>query len=234
MKLRIAIPVNDAYFFDFQSCLYSFKTLIPEDTILYIFDNGLSDKSKNILKRFDFIKYEIIKQPHLKDDKKAYRFKSKAISYMVDNILTEEHVFLMCDAKNQLKYNYLELEKILKEQSIYGGTESGTEGDWTDERAIIEMGFTNIEEIKKMPQIQSNGILVDYSNIVGREFLNNIIKYSKNDKILCPDGSYKGFNTKDPRTHRQDQSVLSLVIKKMNIKYKSYPYFTFHNTIHRC
>ncbi len=232
MKLRAAVPVNEGYFLHFQSLLYSFKELIPEDTILYIFDNGLSDKSKNILKRFDYIKYEIIDQPLTNDDKDTYRFKSRCIENMVNNILTDEHILLICDAKNQLKYHYLELERILKLQPFYAGSESGTEGDWTDERAIIEMGFENIEEIKKMPQIQSNALLVDYSNKIGKTFLNNIIHYSKNNNILCPPGSFKGMDGTNPRTHRQDQSVLSLVIKKMNIDYKSFLYFTFHNTIH--
>jgi len=232
MKLRISIPVNEGYFSHLQSCLYSFKALIPEDTILYIFDMGLSDKSKKILKRFDFIKYEIIPLPITSNDKITYRFKSMVISHMINNILKHDNVFLMFDAKNHLKYHYLELEKILTEQVIYGGSTSGLEGEWTDERAIIEMGFTDIEEIKQTPQIQSNVILADYSNSTAREFLDNLVKYSQNNNILCPPGSFKGMDKNNPRTHRQDQSVLSLLIKKMKLPYINKPFYTFHNTIH--
>jgi hypothetical protein len=83
------------------------------------------------------------------------------------------------------------------------------------------------EEIKNSGQYQSNNPVFRINE--AREIINDIIKYGMIDDCLCPKGSRKSFQG-DSR-HRQDQSVISITLKKHNILASNLQYSTYHNTI---
>tara|TARA_R110000824_G_scaffold246649_3_gene435830 strand:+ start:302 stop:1009 length:708 start_codon:yes stop_codon:yes gene_type:complete len=233
MKLIIVIPAINHFFNELQASIYSLNTLVPIGTPVYIFDNGLTPIQLTLLENnFKFVDIKLIDQKLTLMDRKSYRFKSLAFDYLIKtNKLTDE-VLLYMDSKTHLKYHWKELEKMLSNRPVWSGDKYGFEHEWTNIQAIEKMGFDDIEKIQNMHHLQAWVMLIDYNTQAGKNVLNDYIHYCKDDEIIYPNHTYKGFDTADPLNHRQDQSVFSLVIKKNNVDFSSWvPFVSHHNTM---
>ena len=234
MKLTIVIPAVSHFFSELQCCIYSLRSLVPPNTVVYIFDNGLNNHQIKIVEeRFNFVSIIIIEQKLNKLDRISYRFKSMAFDYLIKNNILIDGVLLYLDTKTHLKYNYKQLENILKIRPVWGGDAYGTEKDWTNIKAIEKIGFDNMNLVSNTPHIQAWAMLIDYNTLIGKKVISDYIRYCSDDEIIYPKDTYKGFNVEDSNNHRQDQSVWSLTLKKNNIEYNNWvQYVTEHNTMH--
>lgn len=221
VKFGIFLPVNSGYYLQLQGLLYSFTYLLDEDYKIHIIDMGLNEKQKkHIFKQFPYLKVQIDDIFISSQDVSTYRFKIKTIQSMLN---FDYDICMMLDAKNHLKYSLSQINNIL-DRVLINQIEC-IEKDWTHDTCLKEMEAT--EEIKNSGQYQSNNPVFRMS--VAKDIINDIVKYGLNDNCLCPKGSAKSFEG-DSR-HRQDQSVISITLKKHGIKPSSHNYSSYHNTI---
>lgn len=223
----IYLPVDEGYFIHFQGLLYSLKDLLDVDYKIHIIDIGLSAKNINILhKHFRFLDYEINKIPWTRETKLSYKFKIDIIELMT---CSNYDYTIMLDAKNHLKKKLSQIISYLDEspiliQDIYPYYER----DWTHDIALKCMGVNENRDILNSYQYQSNNPVFDIGR--AKDIMLDIVKYGNMNDALSPCGSRKSFDG-DSR-HRQDQSVLSCILKKHNIKPNKNLYSNYHNTIH--
>ncbi len=221
MKVGIFIPVNTQYFIHLQGLLYSLKNLLDLPYKIHLIDMGLKGNQINhITKNWHYFNIQFDDINITRQDVETYRFKIKTIQSMLNY---DYDMCIMLDAKNHLKIPLSQIEKHLKKVLINGI--DYIEKDWTHDTCLAKMEAT--EEIKNSGQYQSNNPVFRMSEV--REIINDIIKYGLNDDCLCPKGSAKSFEGES--RHRQDQSVISITLKKHGIQPSSLEYSTYHNTI---
>jgi hypothetical protein len=221
VKFGIFLPVNSNYYIHLQGLLYSFSYLLDEEYKIHIIDMGLKAKQReHIFKQFPQLKVQIDDIFISTNDIHTYRFKIKTI----ENMLNYDYdICIMLDAKNHLKYSLSQINSILDRVLI--NQINCVEKDWTHDTCLKEMETT--EEIKNSGQYQSNNPV--FRMAVCADIINDIVKFGLNDNCLCPEGSKKSFEG-DSR-HRQDQSVISITLKKHGIKPSRHNYSSYHNTI---
>ena len=221
----IYIPVCNLYFIHLQGLLYSFKDLLDVDNTIYLIDLGLDLNQIVCLKNnFHWLNYKIITVDQ--KYKINYKFKIKCIELMLKN---NNKYSILLDAKNHLKWklskiiSYLEYNPILiQDISPY------PEYLWTHDICLKNMGVWDNEEIKNSNQFQSNNPVFYIEKV--RDIMQDILKYGYDDNCIAPPGSRKSFEGES--RHRQDQSIISITLKKHGIKPTHLNYSTFHNTIH--
>lgn len=225
VKFGIFIPVNSQYFISLQGLLYSFKTLVNLTYKIHIIDMGLHANQINwIKKNFGsginhlFIQFDKINISH--QDIKNYRFKIKTIQHMLN---FDYDICMMFDSKNHLKIPLSEMNNILDRVLI--NEVKFIEKDWTHDTCLETMEAS--EDIRNSFQYQSNNPVFRMAEC--KDIINDIIKYGMDDRCLCPKGSEKSME--GPSRHRQDQSVISITLKKHGIKPHIIEYTTYHNTI---
>ena len=224
MKVGIFIPVDSGYFRHIQGLLYSFKDLLDMPYKVHIIDMGLGENYKNVIKsNFGFIDFTFDK---IEIGKKInYEFKIRTLEYARQ---FNYDIIMMMDAKNHLKKPLSEIEKNLDKVLIHD-ISPYLEKDWTHDTALKAMGVFDNKEILDSYQYQSNNPVFRVKECV--HILNDINHYGLKEECLAPQGSAKSFSG-DSR-HRQDQSVISVVLKKHGIKPSPhFQYSTYHNTIH--
>jgi len=224
----IYLPVDGAYFIHFQGLLYSFKNLLDEPYKIHIIDLGLSPKNIQVLNsHFKFFNFEINKIPWTKESKINYKFKIDIIEKMLSS---GYDYAMMFDAKNHLKFKLSEIRRLLQFSPVLINDVAGLyEKDWTHNTALKAMGVWDNESILNSFQYQSNNPVFNLHT--AKEIIKEIVKYGNLPEALAPPKSKKSFSG-DSR-HRQDQSVISCILKKHNIKPCSQMYSSYHNTIHR-
>lgn len=223
----IYLPVDSAYFIHFQGLLYSFKDLLDVDYKIHIINLGLSDKNISILnKHFNFLDFQIDDIPWNAEAKSSYRFKIDIIEIMSKS---NYNYTIMLDAKNHLKKKlseiicYLDYSPVLiQDIAPY------YERDWTHATSLKTMGVDNNPDVLDTFQYQSNNPVFDIH--LAKNIMKEIVHYGHIKEALAPPGSRKSFEG-DSR-HRQDQSVISCILKKNNIKPCPFNYSNYHNTIH--
>lgn len=221
----IYLPVDKGYFIHFQGLLYSFKDLLNAPYHIHIIDMGLTEGQIDILnKQFGFLKFEINKIDTSRDDKLTYRFKIKTIKMMYES---KYKFTMMLDSKNHLKKPLSDIIYNLTLKPVLINDIDAIEKDWTHDTCFKTMEIVD-DDIIHSNQYQSNNPV--FYNSKTQEIMKEIIKYGLDNNCLCPVGSKKSFQG-DSR-HRQDQSVISLVLKKHNIKPTFWKYSNYHNTIH--
>jgi len=223
----IYLPVDEGYFLHFQGLLYSLKDLLDVEHKIIIVDIGLSVRNTEILyKHFKWLNFEILKIDWTSDDKKTYRFKVKVIELMLNSSF--DYTMLL-DSKNHLKSKLSFIISLLEKSPVLIQDISPyLEKDWTHKTALEFMGVSENEKILNSNQYQSNNPVFDRLKSI--DIMKDIVKYGMNDTALCPLGSSKSFEG-DSR-HRQDQSVISVVLKLHGIKPTYELYSNYHNTIH--
>lgn len=221
VKFGIFIPVNSNYYIHLQGLLYSFSFLLDEDYKIHIIDMGLNAKQKeHLFKQFSYLKVQIDDIFISSNDVHTYKFKIKTIQHMLNY---DYEICMMLDAKNHLKYSLSQINCILDRVLI--NAIDFIDKDWTHDTCLRVMEAT--EEIKNSGQYQSNNPVFRMAQC--KDIINDIVKYGLNDNCLCPEGSQKSFE--GPSRHRQDQSVISITLKKHGIKPSRHNYSSYHNTI---
>jgi len=223
MKFGIILYVCGGYFRHFQGLLYSFKTLLDMPHKIHIIDMGLSPQQINILNtNFNFLDF-VIEKINI-GNKSTYEFKIRALQHSRQ---FNYDIIMLLDAKNHLKKPLSEIEKRL-DKVLIDDISPYYEKDWTHNTALKAMGVDNNEEILNSYQYQSNNPVFRVNQC--EHILNDIFHYGTQIDCLAPKGSAKSFQG-DSR-HRQDQSVISIVLKKHGIKpTQSFNYSTYHNTL---
>ena len=222
-----------------QQMLYSCNRILDSTiTTFYILDTGLTPHQVNVLTtHFKFFDIKIITYPEELCKPQTlitYSFKCWLIDYVYK--LCGEEVYMWLDAKQMLKYRQNEIEDMLERCAVWGTTlfkseiiESVKETDWTHPTCIKRMGLTT-EMVKDKKQIQSNGFIMDLRTPIGKEFFEEYKKYSFDKETIAPQGSFKHMHI-SIETHRQDQSVLSVLMHKYGFSDNHCLFSTFHNTI---
>ena len=223
----IYLPVDQGYFIHFQGLLYSFKTLLDTDYKIHIIDLGLNERNKSILKNnFKFLNFEINKIPWTSESKTNYKFKIDIIELMLNS---QYDYTMMLDAKNHLKAKLTDLISYLSVSPVLINYVEYIEKDWTHDTSLKTMGVFNNEDIINTPQYQSNNPVFNLAT--AKDIMKEIVKYGNMKEALAPQGSRKSF--KGESRHRQDQSIISCILKKHNVKPCEIDYSTYHNTILR-
>lgn len=225
---------NSAYFIHLQGMLYSLKGYLNRDYKVIIYNIGLYDRQISILeKQFNFLNLEV-KKLNLNDSNLgSYKFKAQIWQEMKE---LKNCYLIWLDAKSHLKVMlsdlentfYLEPECIVIADMLVGFIES----DYTHPECSTIMGFPEGHPILDKYQWQSGQYCIDLYNGVAQKFVKDMAFYGKINNCIAPNGSVKSME-KGKNTHRQDQSIFSILMNKYDQIAFLPQAFTFHNTIHQ-
>jgi len=229
-KWVVATGTCNKYFYDTQQMIYSLRTLLPRDTVVIIYDNGLTETQIDILKtRFDFFNIVYFRHIPTRQERASYQVKSFAHEF-VKKDYSDFDVYMWLDAKTTLKYNHIQLSRMLDSESVWGYNPIDKEENWTDSRTMDALDISVEDRLSS--QIQSSAIMFDLHDARGKSFFYEFLDLTWNSDIIAPKGSTKGVT---PPSHRQDQSLLSCLMKKRGF-YRTLTHFEHwaqnHNTIH--
>ena len=94
------------------------------------------------------------------------------------------------------------------------------------------MGYADDDPILEKYQWQSGQYCIDLYNGVSQKFIKELAYYGNIDNCINPTGSVKAMEG-GINTHRQDQSIFSILMNKYQQIALLPQAFTFHNTIHQ-
>lgn len=224
--IHIFTICNQGYFKHLQGLLYSFKGLCDLPYQIYIYDIGLSEHQKGIIKKqFGFLHIEIIPaiKKYTHEEILSYKFKVDLWEIMKN----KKGYIMYHDAKNHQKFKLSKCVKLLEEKDILITGTICIEGKFTHSKCIEIM---DCKEYINSYQVQS-GLFCFKNEGLGEKLLYMMCIFGNIKECLNPEGSLKNM-TGGPTTHRQDQSIFSLLIKKLKLNYLICDFGTFHNTIH--
>lgn len=187
------------------------------------FDNSIMYKSSNLPQQFLDENFEIISQPrgygywlwkpyiilsimnHLKDgDKLFYMDSSNIILQHLGNLLSSSEDIILFENKDSNPYDQVWINR-----------------DWTKRDCFILM---DCDESKYWDGKQANASYQLYTKTERTlTFLNEMYNYAKNKNILTDIPNIYGDNLSGFRDHRHDQSILSLMAIKYDIKLRPDP-----------
>lgn len=211
-KWVVATGTCDRFFYETQMMIYSLRTLLPRDTVVIIYDNGLLEKQIDIFKtNFDF--FNIVYFRHIPTQHERESFQIKSIAHeFVKRDYSDFDVYMWLDSKTTLKYNHIQLSRMLDIEPVWGYNPIDKESNWTDVRTMDALSLST--EDRKLAHIQASGMMFDLHDSRGKSFFYELIDLTWNDDIITPEGT-------DRSNHRQDQSLFSCLLKKRG----------FHKTI---
>ena len=221
-KFVIGTASNSIFFPHLQQMLYSLRVNLPEQTTVLILDNGLRPFQVEILKKhFGFLKLIFYEKQLTQYEKSSYLFKT-----FIHEIALEQytnHIYLWMDSMTTLKADSNKLLQMLEVQPVYSlYAFDEAESKWTDKRTMDIIGLN--DEQRQTPQFQAGGQIHDLRNIKAIEFLSTLIKYNYQKECITPEGSSR-------KSHRQDQSVFSCLLKKWGYVIPPNLWATCHNRI---
>lgn len=229
-KWVVATGTCNKYFYDTQQMIYSLRTLLPRDTVVIIYDNGLTENQINIFKtKFDFFNIVYFRHIPTRQERASYQVKSFAHEF-VKKDYSDFDVYMWLDSKTTLKYNHIQLSRMLDAEPVWGYLPVDKEVDWTDPRTMNALELS--EEDRQSRHIQSSAMMFDMHDARGKSFFYEYLHLTWDINIIAPQGSTKGFTTP---SHRQDQSLLSCLMKKRGFHRTIThfePWAVNHNTIH--
>ena len=229
-RFVVATGTCSNFFYNTQQMIYSLRTLLPSDTVVIIYDNGLRQNEIEILKtKFNFFNIVYFRHIPTNQERISYQVKSFAHEY-VKKHYNDFDAYIWLDAKSTLKYNHIELSRMLDIEPVWGYKAIDLETDWTDVRTMDALDLSEKDRVLK--HIQSSAMMFSLKNPLGKSFFYEYLDLSWNIDIIAPKGSTKGLTLP---SHRQDQSLLSCLMKKRGF-YRTITHFEFwatnHNTIH--
>ena len=195
---------------------------------LIIYDIGIS--SENIerlyeinqslnIQKFDFSKYpEHVSFNKYSGLNMSYAFKPIIIYneiHNIENIGTD--IFIWMDSANRFtKKNITDIYQIVSSKGIYTplGTEKKTieSIELNHPKTCKLLGITKEEHHNELCSISANLVACNYKSDIAKDIINDWYKYSLQQHVIAPEGSSRN-------NHRQDQSVLSILLFKANKKY---------------
>jgi hypothetical protein len=218
---------NSQYFNHLQGLLYSFKGLTDSPYHVFIIDIGLTPNQIHIINTlFNFLVVSIIKpkRKYLKKDMDSYLFKIDAFEMMLND--SSEYAIWQ-DAKNHFKMSMSHLKIYLDQFTLIINLAGVKEEDFTSHITLKKMNINDSD--RETQQFQATGLAIK-KNETGKKILEDIVKYGNDPECLAPIKSSKLMHPHID-CHRQDQSIVSLVVKKYKA-YKDLPFYSLHNTIH--
>ena len=221
-KFVIGTASNSIFFPHLQQMLYSLRVNLPDQTTVLILDNGLRPFQIEILnKHFGFLKLIFHRKQLTQYEKTSYLFKT-----FIHEIALKEysnHIYLWMDSMTNLKADSNKILKMLEDQPVYSlYAFEEPESKWTDKRTMDIIGLN--DEQRQTPQFQAGGQIHYLRNKDGRLFIDTLIGYNYQKECITPEGSSRA-------NHRQDQSVLSCLLKKMGYVKNPNLWATCHNRI---
>lgn len=213
MRVVVGTASCNKFFLETQQLFYSLHGNLPPGTTVVLLDNGLKERQLKLLKeRFGFVKIITFTKQLSAWERSSYIFKIDVLQFVREHLDCD--IYMWMDAKNVLKDNLETITKLLQKQPVWGTAPfSQAEHLWTDKRTLDALDIS--EEDRSTNQIQASGYMIDFTQEKGRNFAEQLINYSLVKDIITPEGSKKGA---EPPTHRQDQSVLSALMKKNGFK----------------
>jgi len=232
MDAFIITGANDAYILTLLDFINQYIQQNLEPTNLIVYDLGLSEKNRELVNRinnqltmcFTIKKLDYTKYPEHVDLKK---YKGLYCSYAFKGIIMYNEAQLLCKPliwmDNANRFNLPVLKNIIDSVNKYGIYSPISTYEKTIE--TIELNHPKTTEIIGLTEYEHNNLLtsrtgglvgVDYNSKPGKEIIDNWYKYSLQKEVIMPEGSTRN-------NHRQDQTVLSLLIflyeKQNNIKF---------------
>tara|TARA_B100001059_G_scaffold91383_1_gene90268 strand:- start:8503 stop:9417 length:915 start_codon:yes stop_codon:yes gene_type:complete len=228
MNYKILTASNDAYILtlcDFVNCYinegFSIKNLI-------IYDIGISNENiKRLYKINNYLniqKFNFSKYPeHVSFNKynglnMSYAFKPIIIYneiHNIENIGTD--IFIWMDSANRFtKKNITDIYQIVSSKGIYTPTGPGKKTiesiELNHPKTCKLLGITKEEHHNELTSICANLIACNFKSDIAKDIISDWYKYSLQKDVIVPEGSSRN-------NHRQDQSVLSILLFKASKKY---------------
>lgn len=181
----------------------------------------------NFDKVYSFSPSDISKE-FLEENKKIFEYKRGYglwlwKPYFIDKTLenlNDGDIVFYCDSGACFFRNISPIINILEKQDIWVSTLPLLEKQFT-KRKTFELMNLNDEKYKNTNQISGTFIAIKKSNF-SSTFVKEWLNYCCNLEIIAPIDD-KSNEDKDFYAHREDQSILSLLIKKYNVKAYSDP-----------
>jgi hypothetical protein len=190
------------------------KNIKEEHVIIY--DLGLSEEEVATIKEicninnFIFKKFKYNKYPsffNIDIEAGQYAWKPTIIKNVSDKY---EGIILWLDAGSMLKNNLADMIKFVNENYIYTPVSQGVITKWTHQKTLEYLNVDN----KYFNRRNVSGGIIAFDNRIDwiKELIGKWQKYSTIKEYIAPKGS-------DRSNHRQDQSILTILIHEYKDKY---------------
>jgi len=221
---KIITGANDSYILTLLDFIRTFIHLNIQPQTLIVYDLGLNIESSPYLEllklqtQFDFCfkKMDYSLYPDYVDLYKfnglycSYAFKPIIIYNEATNIKNTGNVLIWMDAANRFDLNALQqIYRLVKKNGIYTPLSSGAgsiEAIELNHPVTSDLfGLSNEEHKTRLVSISANLIGLDYSTMAGKTIISEWYEKSLLREFIMPEGSSRN-------NHRQDQTVLSIII----------------------
>jgi hypothetical protein len=223
---EIYVPINKGFFVHLQGLLYSFKFLLDIPVQIIVIDMGLTPRQANTLNTmFKFLpSLTVIKsKTYNKKELDDYVFKIDVYERMLNS---NSNYCMYLDSKCHLKMSLSSIIKQLDDCSILINKTGVKEADYTSHKTLDYLNVS--KEDRESLMYQATGFVIKKDE-KGKQILEEFVNKGRDMMVLSPPDSKKLFDG-SPNCHRQDQSMVSLVIKKLGGN-KDVPFYSWHNTI---
>lgn len=225
MKFTVITAASSNHF----KSVCQFLNTIPSSFKVIFYDIGLSNEEReNIVLKYPFLDtriFDFSKYPDYVNLKApcagAYAWKP----IIIHEVFSEHNdgILLWCDAGNKLDANIGMLEPIIRQNKIYTPTSGGNVKRWFYPSSLTYMNVPDSFLHYPMRNAAFVGLLC------GDDFTKKFVQEWKDlalqKEAISPEGS-------DRNTHRWDQSILTHLFYKYNIRsVHTYIGFSIHNDI---
>ena len=233
MNFKIITAANDSYILTLLDFINAFMRMNLNPQSLIVYDLGISAQNYkellNIQLKFNFglKKLDYSFYPEHVDLRKfsgmfcSYAFKPIIIYNEAKSTENSDNVLIWMDSANRFNLDALkQLYDLTKKNGIYSpisnraGSIESVELNHPDTVALF--GLSSIEHNQSLSSISANLIGIDYSIIAGKTIIDEWYEKSLIKEFIVPEGSSRN-------NHRQDQTVLSIIIylyeKKNKVKF---------------
>lgn len=199
----------------FEPCFRLIKNLIKLDKLseIVVIDLGLSkltlNKFKNFsnvtIEKFNFNKYpKFVSLKELPDNKLGnYSWKAIAIEQILQSRKTN---IIWMDSACIFNYKLNKIKKIILLNGVFFVRATGKIRDWTHSQTIK---ITEGQNLLNKNCVMSGIVGIKYKNLFARNLISEWSKLSLNEECIAPKGSNR-------LNHRQDQSILQILVYKFN------------------
>jgi hypothetical protein len=220
--IKIITGANDSYILTMIDFILSYKNLNSSPQTLIVYDLGLKHENIETLMKiqtqynFIFKKIDYSLYPEYVDLNKfnglycSYAFKPIIIYNEANNIDNKNITLIWMDIANRFNIDALnQIYACVKKYGIYtpvSNINGSIETIELNHPKMIELfGLSPDEHTKLLNTVSANLIGMDYSNIVAKFIIDEWYHKSLIKEFIMPVGSSRN-------NHRQDQSVLSVII----------------------
>jgi len=215
-KELVIVTGSDKNFF--ESLLQFIDSVIKHEqqALLVVYNLGMSKeqiqelimikKIKIQIFEFEFEKYpDFLKIRDEFNKLGSYAWKSAIIRECL--IRYPNHYLIWNDSGNLLLSKLSRLKSVLNKYGFYSPISNGTIEEWTHIKTIRSFNLSNNDKIKKRFNLTGGLVGIDTSNAQSKEIIEQWFYYSMKEDFISPQGSSR-------ENHRQDQSLLSIIVYK--------------------